>query len=489
MLFRSSDGEARNRARLARLVDVLPQVAATLAGGHLGVSQAFELGRVFSNPRVRDQLGDVIDIFLTHAENLSFEGFQQVVRQWESIADVDGSHRDHEISHRRRKASMFVFGTSVIVQACGGCVDGAQMIEIFERYQHAEYLTDWAAARATWGDDATAAQLPRDAGQRAWDALMKIFIDAASRPPGSTRPEPVLNIVADQHTFNEALQDFARLLSAMDGVDADGTISEFLRNHNIPETDTDTDAAQTHVDTGDAESESRIAADDAAARCGDESDEIEVEFDDFIEDVGDRPGHSETDADAAHAHDGVDDADDVAGEQRRDSWFEEFERFGNHAPTTPTPTPGSAAGPAPPGRGIGGRSPDPRWWRCATIGGIPLPRSVLIEALFAGQVRRVIIDGAGVAVDVGRKRRFFTGPMREALMLLTEYCVHPGCSQPSSRSVADHSHDFQHGGGTSTSNGGPMCNHHNLRKNLGYETWRAPTGYWHTHRPDGTEIR
>jgi hypothetical protein len=35
-----------------------------------------------------------------------------------------------------------------------------------------------------------------------------------------------------------------------------------------------------------------------------------------------------------------------------------------------------------------------------------------------------------------------------------------------------------------------MCNHHNLRKNLGYETWRDPTaGYWHTHRPDGTEIR
>ena len=123
------------------------------------------------------------------------------------------------------------------------------------------------------------------------------------------------------------------------------------------------------------------------------------------------------------------------------------------------------------------------------MGGIPLPKSVLIEALLAGQVRRVIIDGAGVAVDVGRKRRFFTGPMRDALMLLTEYCVYPGCSRPARQTVADHSLDFQHGGSTSTSNGGPMCNHHNLRKNLGYQTWRDPTGYWHTHRPDGTEIR
>ena len=125
-LCRWSDGEARSRARLARLFDVLPQVAEALAAGVLGVSQAFELGRVFANPRVRDQLADVIDIFLVLAENLSFEGFQQVVRQWEQIADADGSHRDHQISHRRRKASMYVFGTSVIIQASGGAVDSAR---------------------------------------------------------------------------------------------------------------------------------------------------------------------------------------------------------------------------------------------------------------------------------------------------------------------------------------------------------------------------
>ncbi len=499
-LCRWSDGEARNRARLARLFDVLPQVAEALAGGQLGVSQAFELGRVFANPRVRDQLADVIDIFLTHAEQLSFESFQQMVRQWESIADADGSHRDHEVSHRRRKASMFVFGTSVIIQACGGSVDGGQMIEIFERYQHAEYLTDWAAARATFGADATAAQLPRDSGQRAWDALMKIFVDAASSPPGGKRPEPVLNIVADQHTFNQALQDFARLLAGLDGVDGDGTIAEFLRNHHHetePDaaqaaTDADTDASAEPADTAHDNTET-VDNTETAFEADDGADEIEVEIDDSDTSDG-WPGRDVAAANAEHAHqnehdDGVDNGDnggDRDGDRRRDSWFEEFNRSGNgDAPSTvPGPAP-----PALPGRGIGGRSPDPRWWRCATVGGIPLPRSVLIEALFAGQVRRVIIDGAGVAVDVGRKRRFFTGPMRDALMLLTEHCVYPGCSTPSSRSVADHSHDYQHGGGTSTANGGPMCNHHNLRKNLGYETWRDPTGHWHTHRPDGTEIR
>ena len=79
---------------------------------------------------------------------------------------------------------------------------------IFQRYQDAEYAADWAQARAEHGPDATYSQLPRDAGQRAWDALHQIFQDAASTPPGSQAPEPVLNLVADLQTFQEALRDF-----------------------------------------------------------------------------------------------------------------------------------------------------------------------------------------------------------------------------------------------------------------------------------------
>ncbi|MCU1361343.1 MAG: hypothetical protein JWN99_2632, partial [Ilumatobacteraceae bacterium] len=53
---------------------------------------------------------------------------------------------------------------------------------------------------------------------------------------------------------------------------------------------------------------------------------------------------------------------------------------------------------------------------------------------------------------------------------------------------ADHTIDHQHGGHTSTHNGGPMCDFHNLTKNRGFTVWRDPTGYWHTYRPDSTEI-
>jgi hypothetical protein len=33
-----------------------------------------------------------------------------------------------------------------------------------------------------------------------------------------------------------------------------------------------------------------------------------------------------------------------------------------------------------------------------------------------------------------------------------------------------------------------LCARHNRWKQHGYRTWRDPTGHWHTHRPDGTEI-
>ncbi|MCU1358790.1 MAG: hypothetical protein JWN99_79, partial [Ilumatobacteraceae bacterium] len=320
-------------------------------------------GRVFANPRVADHLGEVIEMFLEQARLLPFEEFARNVRRWEALDDVDGSERAHQVSYRRRRATMFLDDTTMVLRASGGALDGAEMQEIFDRYQHAEYLDDWSAARAVHGDDTdgAAADLPRTAAQRAWDALRNIFRDAASTPPGSQPPEPVVNIVADTETYQEALRELAEQLA-----------------------------------------------------------------------TGDAAGTS-------------------------DAW-------------------------------LGSRGADPRWWRSGTTAGVPLSRTALIEAILLGRVRRVVTDGAGVAVDVGRKRRFFTGPMRDAVMMLTGTCVFAGCSRPSGQCAADHTIDHQHGGHTSTHNGGPMCDFHNLTKNRGFTVWRDPHGYWHTYRPDGTEI-
>ena len=54
---------------------------------------------------------------------------------------------------------------------------------------------------------------------------------------------------------------------------------------------------------------------------------------------------------------------------------------------------------------------------CHTMGGTPLHPSDVLAAAMVGHVRRVVVDAAGTVIDLGRRRRLFTGSSREAAML------------------------------------------------------------------------
>lgn len=115
------------------------------------------------------------------------------------------------------------------------------------------------------------------------------------------------------------------------------------------------------------------------------------------------------------------------------------------------------------------------------------PRAMVVAALL-GHVRRLVLGGDGVVLDFGRRKRLFTGPLREAVLLSHRWCVFRGCGRPSSQCEADHVHPFAPGGATSVANGAPLCDVHNRWKNRGWRVWRDPDGLWHTFRPDGTEF-
>ncbi|MDO8391374.1 MAG: DUF222 domain-containing protein [Actinomycetota bacterium] len=124
--------------------------------------------------------------------------------------------------------------------------------------------------------------------------------------------------------------------------------------------------------------------------------------------------------------------------------------------------------------------------RCETANGVQLdPMDVLIAAA-VGHVRRVVLNSAGVVVDLGRKQRLFTGALREVLLALERHCNWCGCHH-TPRQV-DHVLPFSNAGPTASWNGGPACGHHNRWRTRGYRTWRDPDGHWHHYRPDGTEI-
>jgi hypothetical protein len=52
--------------------------------------------------------------------------------------------------------------------------------------------------------------------------------------------------------------------------------------------------------------------------------------------------------------------------------------------------------------------------RCETVNGVQLHPHDVLRAALAGHVRRAVIDADGVTIDLGRKRRLFTGSARDA---------------------------------------------------------------------------
>jgi len=126
--------------------------------------------------------------------------------------------------------------------------------------------------------------------------------------------------------------------------------------------------------------------------------------------------------------------------------------------------------------------------RCETADGVVIDPYDMLVAAALGHVRRVVLDSAGVVVDVGRKQRLFTGALRDAVMLISHRCIWPGCYRPASQCEADHVLPFSNAGPTAAHNGGPACGHHNRWKSRGYRTWRDPNGHWHHYRPNHTEI-
>ena len=125
--------------------------------------------------------------------------------------------------------------------------------------------------------------------------------------------------------------------------------------------------------------------------------------------------------------------------------------------------------------------------RCETSNGITLHAHDVLRAALAGHIRRVIVDSAGVTIDMGRRRRLFQGPARQAAKLLILRCEHPGCELPADLCDVDHADEWTHGGPTDQENSRIRCGTHNTDKTKHrWRSQRATNGRTYTIRPDGT---
>jgi hypothetical protein len=349
-----SGAQVATAKKVARLLDEHEVVGDALLAGHVGTAQVAELARAARNPRCGSEIDDVLDILLEHGEQMPFDDFRRVVRRWESLADEDGAALDDEANQNHRTASLHERDGAIDLTARGGsAMTTAEMLGVFEQFVEAEFRKDVAARTELHGADAPASLLPRTDAQRRFDALHEIFRLAVSAPPGSRAPEPIVNILVDQHTHEVLL----------------------ARHRLVP----------------------------------------------FPDDISEH---------------------------------------------------------------------DLSRMRCETDAGMPVPPEAVFQATMQGYVRRIVVDDDGVVLNMGRKRRLFTGGARTAVKLMECHCGHLGCTVSSHHADIDHIDEWDRDGGfTDVENGRPRCNGHNREKTrLGLIDKRTRGGRIVTYRRDGTAM-
>ncbi len=128
--------------------------------------------------------------------------------------------------------------------------------------------------------------------------------------------------------------------------------------------------------------------------------------------------------------------------------------------------------------------------RCHSTKGTPVHPDVVLNAMIAGRIRRVVVDADSVVVDMGRTSRLFTGNSRSAAQMLVIRCTHPGCDVPATFCDVDHRKEWGDGGPTDQANAMPLCGPDDRWKHANdIRSRRATNGRIYLIRPDGSTIK
>ncbi|EIV94483.1 HNH endonuclease signature motif containing protein [Frankia sp. QA3] len=109
-----------------------------------------------------------------------------------------------------------------------------------------------------------------------------------------------------------------------------------------------------------------------------------------------------------------------------------------------------------------------------TSWGQPLPREVLRRLACDASVRRIVLDPAGVPLDVGRAQRTVTPDIRRALIARDNGCAFPGCDRPAGWTEAHHIRHWADGGDTSLDNSVLLCGYHH--RVVHHQGWTVQLG-------------
>jgi len=97
-------------------------------------------------------------------------------------------------------------------------------------------------------------------------------------------------------------------------------------------------------------------------------------------------------------------------------------------------------------------------------GSVVSPRQ-LVRHLGEADIERVVFEGPSRVIEVGVRRRFFSGALRRAIEVRDRQCTHPsGCDVPAEHCEIDHIQPYSRGGLTTQANGRCRCSVHNRQR-------------------------
>jgi hypothetical protein len=203
----SSKSTALRHTHVSKLLAELPILAAAVADGSVGADQLRLLVNLHINPRCGPMLANSERLLVEHATTLRLYEFRQVCQRWQSHADPDGAHRDHQSSRDNRSVRCITHGAGHELFAQGDALTGDMLREIIDHHTTAEFDNDVAWRSAQYGDEADQYPLPRTAAQRRYDAFVAVILKGAERN-GHGHTDALINIFTNEPTFTWAIGNY-----------------------------------------------------------------------------------------------------------------------------------------------------------------------------------------------------------------------------------------------------------------------------------------
>jgi len=202
-LTRSPRSECSARVATARLCDREPLFERALLDGDAPVASIRRLARAI-NPRTEHALFAMRESLRDAMCTLPVDDFATVVRHWSYLADADGAERRQDEAHDARRVQVSEVGDTVVLDATLGLAQGQVIASVLREFEDREFQFDLEALRAE-GLPVLPSTMPRSAAQRRADALLAVFVAAATALPTALRPRPLVNILIDERTFDDAM--------------------------------------------------------------------------------------------------------------------------------------------------------------------------------------------------------------------------------------------------------------------------------------------